>query len=99
VITNPRIRIISVYPPEGIEEVNPEARHDMSLDGLKKVLDQASVGGAAPIKLPFDQIEATCGLNLDSDDNKIAVGQWAEQNGYTMTADVVNREVVFAPKD
>jgi hypothetical protein len=71
----------------------------MSLDGLKKVLDQASVGGAAPIKLPFDQIEATCGLNLDSDDNKIAVGQWAEQNGYTMTADVANREVVFAPKD
>ena len=37
--------------------------------------------------MPFDHIEATCGLNLDSDDNKIAVGQWAEQNGYTMTAD------------
>ena len=54
----------------------------MSLDGLKEVLDQASVGGAAPIKLPFDQIQATCGLNLDSDDNKIVVGQWAEQNGY-----------------
>lgn len=71
----------------------------MSLDGLKEVLDQASVGGAAPIKLPFDQIEATCGLNLDLDENKIAVGQWAEQNGYTMTADVANREVVFTPKD
>ena len=37
----------------------------MSLDGLKRVLDQASVGGAAPIKLPFDHIQATCGLNLD----------------------------------
>ena len=71
----------------------------MSLDGLKEVLDQASVGGAAPIKLPFDHIQATCGLNLDLDDNKIAVGQWAEQNGYTMTADVANREVVFVSKD
>ena len=71
----------------------------MSLDGLKEVLDQASVGGAAPIKLPFDHIQATCGRNLDSDDNKIAVGQWTEQNGYTMTAEVANREVVFAPKN
>ena len=71
----------------------------MSLDGLKEVLDQASVGGAAPIKLPFDQIEAICGLNLDSDDNNITIGQWAEQNGYTMTTDVANREVTFAPRD
>ena len=71
----------------------------MSLDGLKEVLDQASVGGAVPIKLPFDHIQATCGLDLDSDDNKIAVGQWAEQNGYTMTTDVAAREVTFAPRN
>lgn len=70
----------------------------MSLDGLKEVLDQASVGGAVLITLPFDTIQAACGLDLDSDDNKIAVGQWAEQNGYTLAADVTKREVTFTPK-
>ena len=71
----------------------------MSIDGLTILVEDARAGGgSAPIIVPYDTLEARTGLNLDLDATKLAVKEWADQNGYEFTADPAKRELILTQK-